>query len=70
MADARRLGEIAGPMLDRLHAQRERLSWVNESDEDRVVLFPTLVLRRQWSQLALVLCVGTYRLGVAWRRFA
>lgn len=25
MTEARRLGEIAGPMLDRLHAQRERL---------------------------------------------
>lgn len=65
---ARPIGHISGPMLARLLSQRRRLSWVNESDEDRVVLVPTLVLRREWPRWAVVLCVGTLRLGVAWRR--
>lgn len=70
MSSARPIGHISGPMVARLLSQRRRLTVVNERDEDRVVLVPTLVLRREWPRWALVLCVGTYRLGVAWRRFA
>lgn len=65
---ARPIGHISGPMIARLLSKR--LSVVNERDEDRVVLFPTLVLRREWPRWAVVLCIGTLRLGVAWRRFA
>lgn len=49
---------------------KSRWSWVYEDDSDRVVLLPTLVLRREWPRWALVLCVGTLRLGIAWRRFS
>ena len=45
---------------------RSRWEWVFEDDQSWVLLTP--VLRVEWQRYIVLLAIGPYRAGVAWRR--